>query len=145
MLGEHLFFCELLPPEAVARRSPNKSGWKKMAGKFSGKMFPGQFSRPGFFWPDVFPTRFFLAVFFPASFVSCWGKIWPEISGRNIFWPDMLAGRTLFREGGKAGKLAPRFHPSFLKTFLLTKIVAARAIEILAAANVVKISRGCRF
>ena len=77
-------FRQLLPPEAAARRSPKKSGWK--------------------IWSIISPARIYPGRLFLAS------KFSGQNSGRtfsgHFLWPEAFMARffgrgTLFREGGR--------------------------------------------
>ena len=71
-----------------------------------------------------------------------------KVSGQKIAGL-ILSGQICLRWalfwGVGPEKLAPWFHPSFWKTVLVTKVVAVRAIEILLAGKVIKVSCRCRF
>ena len=79
---KNTFFRGLFPPEATARRSPTKSGWKKYGwqifgsgnlptGKCPDDMFlAGKCPNKTVCWPENFPGQFF--------------------SGRTFSWPDFV-------------------------------------------------------
>ena len=62
----------------------------------------------------------------------------------DVFFKKMGRGGN-FGFGGRAGKNSPLISRLILNTFLVMKIVAVGAIEILLPRKVVNISRGCRF
>ena len=110
------------------------------------------FSRRCWFWwsrslgKNNFPENKVFEKYWSKNIVRTYffGTYFSKGKVQNYFFEKMGWGSTLVVGVGPE-KIAPWFHPSFWNTFVVMKIVAVGAIEILLPRKVLTISRGCRF